>query len=319
MSLFRSSTTFGPVPSRRLGMSMGINNIPAKVCTYACIYCQLGSTTMLTKDRGEFYEPEKMYRAAQKQVAKALESGVKTDYLTFVPDGEPTLDIHLGKTIDLLKQLRIPIAVITNSSLIWRMDVREELAKADWVSVKIDAIDNRTWRRINRPEVFLQHFSILGGLVEFAKHFPGKLVTETMLIKDLNEGDDELRNIADFIAKLQPHTSYLSVPIRPPHEKWACRPDEGRLNRAFQIYYEKLPQVEYLIGYEGNAFAYTGDVEKDILSITAVHPMRRSAVEKLLAKAGEPWAIVEELVAAGNLKESLYEGHAYYLRTFGHT
>ena len=319
MSLFRSSTTFGPVPSRRLGMSMGINNIPAKVCSYTCIYCQVGSTTMLTKNRDDFYDPEKVYRAVQKQVGKALALGVKTDYLTFVPDGEPTLELHLGKTIDLLKQLCIPIAVITNSSLIWRMDVREELAKADWVSLKIDAIDDRIWRRINRPEAYLQHFSILGGMVEFAKHFSGQLVTETMLIKNLNEGDDELRDLTDFIAGLQPQAAYLSVPIRPPHEKWACRPDENRLNRAFQIYSEKLPQVEYLIGYEGNAFAYTGDVEKDILSITAVHPMRRSAVEKLLSKAGQPWALVDELVAAGNLKESLYEGHAYYLRTLGHT
>ena len=95
------------------------------------------------------------------------------------------------------------------------------------------------------------------------------------------------------------------------------RPDEDRLNKAFQIFSDKLPRVECLIGYEGNAFAFTGDAEKDLLSITAVHPMRKSAVEKLLSKAGEPWDLVENLIAAGDLKESLYEGHAYYLRTFG--
>lgn len=319
IDLFDSSKTFGPVPSRRLGMSLGINNIPAKVCTYACIYCQVGRTTMMTKNRGEFYDPENIYKAVRIKVAKALESGVQTDYLTFVPDGEPTLDINLGKTIDLLKPLGIPIGVITNSSLMWRTDVREELVRADWVSLKVDAVEDRTWRKINRPEAFLQHFSIKDGMVEFAKHFSGKLVTETMLIQNQNESDDHLRKLADFIAELEPHTSYLSIPTRPPLEKWAGKPNEDRLNRAFQIYSEKLPRVEYLIGYEGNAFAYTGDVEKDLLSITAVHPMRKSAVEKLLLEAGESWVLIDQLIATGNLKESVYEGHAYYLRMFGHT
>jgi len=143
-------------------------------------------------------------------------------------------------------------------------------------------------------------------------------VGRTMLIKDLNEDDDQLKDMADFIAQIKPQKAYLSIPIRPPLEKWVHRPDEDRLNRAFQIYSEKLPRVEYLIGYEGNAFAYTGDAEKDLLSITAVHPMRKSAVKKLLSKANEPWELVDHLIAAGDIKESLYEGHAYYLRTFGH-
>jgi len=317
MSIFSSSTAFGPVPSRRLGMSMGINNIPSKICSYACIYCQVGQTTLLQKNRCEFFKPEKILRDVQKRLAKTTKSGVKTDYLAFVPDGEPTLDINLGKTIDLLKPLGIPIAVITNSSLMWRTDVREELARADWVSLKIDAFDDRTWRRINRPEVFLQLQPMHGGMLEFTKHFSGKLVTETMLIKNKNESDDRLRELADFIAELGPHTAYLSIPTRPPLEKWAAKPDEDRLNRAFQIYSANLPRVEYLIGYEGNAFACTGDAEKDLLNITAVHPMRKSAVEKLLLKANEPWALVDRLIDAGDIKESMYEGHEYYLRTFG--
>ena len=316
MALFDTFKAYGPVPSRRLGMSLGINNIPAKVCTYACIYCQVGRTTMMTKNRDEFYDPQKIVKAVQRKLAKALESGVQADYLTFVPDGEPTLDINLGKAIELLKPLGIPIGVISNSSLLWREDVRQELAKADWVSLKVDAMEDRTWRRINRPEAYLQHFSIQGGIKEFVKHYSGRLVTETMLIKDLNDDDDQLGHMADFIAELKPHTAYIGIPIRPPVEKWAHRPDEDRLNQAFQIYSDKLAKVEYLIGYEGNAFAYTGNAQKDLLSITAVHPMRKSAVEKLLSKAGEPWALVDQLIAAGDIKESMYEGHAYYLRAF---
>ena len=319
MTLFSSSTTFGPVPSRRLGLSMGINNIPSKVCSYACIYCQVGQTTLLQKNRCEFFDPEKILKDVQKRLAKAAKSGIKTDYLAFVPDGEPTLDIHLGETIGRLKPLGIPIGVITNSSLMWRSDVREDLAEADWVSLKVDAVQKKIWRRINRPQTYLQLAPMQGGMLEFAKHFSNKLVTETMLIKNQNENDYHLRELADFITELGPHTAYLSIPIRPPWEKWAGKPDENRLNRAFQIFSEKLPRVEYLIGYEGNSFAYTGDVEKDLLSITAVHPMRKSAVEKLLSDAGEPWVLVDQLIAAGNLKKSVYDGHAYYLRTFGRT
>ncbi|MBW2296897.1 MAG: radical SAM protein [Deltaproteobacteria bacterium] len=311
------STTFGPVPSRRLGQSMGINNIPSKVCTYACIYCQVGQTSLMQKNRDAFYASKKIVKDAQNRLAKAKKSGVPVDFLTFVPDGEPTLDIHLGETIDLLKPLGIPIAVITNSSLMGRMDVSAELARADWVSLKVDAVQANIWRKINRPQAFLQLAPMHTGMLEFAKNFSGKLVTETMLIRDLNESDDHLRALTDFLKELHPHTAYLSIPTRPPLEQWARRPSEDRLNRAYQIFSEKLPQVEYLIGYEGNAFAYTGDVAEDILNITAVHPMRKSAVSRLLSKAGATWEIVDRLVASRDLVVSEYEGHSFYIRKFG--
>ena len=143
--------SFGPVPSRRLGKSLGINNIPAKVCTYSCVYCQVGRTTAMPLDRRLFYPPEEIFRDVQGRLAKAKEASETVDYLTFVPDGEPTLDINLGKAIMLLKSLDVPVGVITNGSLLWRDDVREALGKADWVSLKIDAVQEGIWRQINRP------------------------------------------------------------------------------------------------------------------------------------------------------------------------
>ena len=122
---------FGPVPSRRLGRSMGVNNIPPKVCTYACVYCQLGRTTDMGIQRCTFHGPEEILDAVRDKVQKAGQSGEPIDYLTFVPDGEPTLDVRLGREIELLRALGIKIAVITNASLIWREDVREDLRKAD--------------------------------------------------------------------------------------------------------------------------------------------------------------------------------------------
>ena len=125
---------FGPVPSRRLGRSLGINNIPPKVCTYSCVYCQLGRTIKMKVERGAFYEPDEILQDVHDKVEKAREAGEVIDYLTFVPDGEPTLDINFGREIELLRPLGIKIAVITNSSLIWREDVREALMKAERIA-----------------------------------------------------------------------------------------------------------------------------------------------------------------------------------------
>ncbi|HIC92765.1 MAG TPA: radical SAM protein, partial [Anaerolineae bacterium] len=124
---------FGPVPSRRLGRSLGVNNIPPKVCTYSCVYCQLGRTTGMQVKRQTFYRPGELLRDVEEKVRSARGAGEAIDYLTFVPDGEPTLDLGLGRAIELLRPLGIKIAVLTNASLLWREDVREELMRADWV------------------------------------------------------------------------------------------------------------------------------------------------------------------------------------------
>ena len=307
--------SFGPVPSRRLGRSLGVNNIPPKTCTYSCMYCQVGKTTRMQVDRTQFYAPEKIYADVRKKVENAQKKGESVDYLTFVPDGEPTLDANLGQEIDLLKSLGLKIAVITNGSLIWRKDVREDLAKADWVSFKIDSTSEKTWRRINRPHKTLKMAAILGGLLEFAERYSGKLVTETMLLQNINDSANSARKIAGFLKHLQPVKVYLAVPTRPPVEKWVRPPDEDVVNETFQILNEKPFKVEYLIGYEGNAFAFTGNVKEDLLSITAVHPMRQDAVNKFLMRAGVDCRIIEKLMAQGQIVETKYRGQLFYMRT----
>ena len=305
---------FGPVPSRRLGRSLGINNIPPKICTYSCVYCQLGRTIEMQVKRRAFYEPKEILRAVQEKVGKARESGERIDYLTFVSDGEPTLDVNLGREIELLQPLGIRIAVITNGSLVWHEDVREELAKADWVSLKVDAASEQIWRRVDRPHKTLRLAAIQEGMLQFAESYSGKLVTETMLVTGLNDGEDHLREVAEFLARLRPDVAYLAIPTRPPAEEWAQPPDEDVINRAYQVLGEGLEHVEYLIGYEGNAFAFTGNVEQDLLSITAVHPMREDAVDEFLGKARADWSTVHQLVAQDRLVETEYGGHRFFLR-----
>jgi wyosine [tRNA(Phe)-imidazoG37] synthetase (radical SAM superfamily) len=264
-------------------------------------------------DRRAFYDPEEVLRDVQDKVEKARATGETIDYLTFVPDGEPTLDVNLGREITLLRRLG-PVAVITNGSLIWREDVREELAQADWVSLKVDAASEETWRRVNRPHRSLQLASIQAGMLEFARDYKGELVTETMLVKGVNDSVDGLRKVAGFLGRLQPDRAYLAIPTRPPAEEWAQPPGEETVNRAYQVLTEKVGHVEYLIGYEGNAFAFTGNVEEDLLSITAVHPMREDAVDEFLARADADWVVVRQLVAQDQLVETEYGGRQFYLR-----
>jgi wyosine [tRNA(Phe)-imidazoG37] synthetase (radical SAM superfamily) len=312
---------FGPVPSRRLGRSLGINNIPPKVCTYSCVYCQVGRTSEMPVARRRFYDPEEVVQDVQAQVRQATEAGERIDYLTFVPDGEPTLDVHLGREIELLRPLGIPIAVITNGSLLWREDVRADLAKADWVSLKVDVVREDVWRRVDRPRRSLRLSAILDGALTFAANYPGTLVTETMLVEGVNDGEECIREVSSFLARLRPDAAliaYLSVPTRPPAERWVRAPDEAVINRAYQILRSKVRRVEYLIGYEGNLFAFTGSLEDDLLSITAVHPMREDAVDELLTRAGAGWPAVRGLVARGQLVETAYGGHTFYVRKLDH-
>ena len=305
---------FGPVPSRRLGRSLGINNIPPKACTYSCVYCQVGRTSDMRVGRRPFYDPDDVVQDVRIKVRQATEAGEKIDYLTFVPDGEPTLDIHLGREIELLRPLGIPIGVITNASLLWREDVRADLLRADWVSLKVDAVSETIWRQVDRPRRSLQLAAILEGAIEFARLYQGQLVTETMLVEGVNDGEDCMDEVSAFLARLQPDIAYLSIPTRPPAEKRVHAPGEGAINRAYQTLSEQVQRVEYLIGYEGNAFAFTGHVEDDLLSITAVHPMREDAVQEFLARAGADWSTVRGLVDRGQLVETAFRDHKFYVR-----
>jgi len=306
---------FGPVPSRRLGRSLGINNIPPKICSYSCIYCQLGRSLNMMMDRKVFFQPEWILKEVKQEVSEVKRIDETVDYLTFVPDGEPTLDLNLGKEISLIKQeFDIKVAVITNSSLIWRNDVKYELMNADLLSFKIDAVTKDIWKRIDRPYGKLELDKIMDGILKFSQSYQGKLITETMLIKGINDGKNCLRDIADFIAKIDPDIAYVSIPTRPPAESWVKAPEEESINLGYQIFSKRIKDVEYLIGYEGNAFSFTGDIENDILSITSVHPMREDAVEEFLKKANGDWAIVKDLISQGKIIELKYKGKAFYIR-----
>jgi len=311
--------TFGPIPSRRLGRSLGINNIPPKSCSYSCVYCQVGPTYQCEIEPREFYSPREILAQVESALAAAERAGTKIDYLTFVPDGEPTLDINLAESIGLLRPLGFKIAVISNASLIWRKEIRERLMQADWLSLKVDTTREDLWRCINRPHPELRLQRILDGILEMGEIFNGELTTETMLVDGINDGDESVLAVGAYLERLNPVKAYLAIPIRPGAEAGTRPPAEDRINRAFQLLVKRLPQIELLIGYEGNAFSSTGDLAEDLLAITSVHPMRESAVKALLRESGGEWKIVDRLLREGRIKETEYQGRKFYLRAYSNS
>jgi wyosine [tRNA(Phe)-imidazoG37] synthetase (radical SAM superfamily) len=308
------SIAFGPVPSRRLGRSLGINNVPVKTCSYSCVYCQVGPTARPELERKEYFAPDEVVAAVSGHVRALRDRGEPMDFLTFVPDGEPTLDRHLGDEIDGLGSLGIPVAVISNSSLIWREDVRATLRRAAWVSLKVDAVEPDAWRRVNRPHPALDLDDVLEGIGRFAKQFDGELVTETMLVRGVNDSSEAVDALGDYLAGIRPRVAYLAVPTRPPSEPWVRPASPETVESAFRRLSERLPRVELLTTYEGEVFGATGDAVGDLLAITAVHPLREDAVRALLGREGADPQVLDRLLEEGALRPVEYRGHTFYVR-----
>jgi len=288
--------------------------VSRKACSYTCVYCQVGPTTEKIIEPKTFFTPAQIHAAVARHVHKLRQRGLPVDYLTFVPEGEPTLDSNLGESIDRLRELGIPVAVISNSTLLWRSEVRERLARADLVSVKVDAVHGDAWRRINLPHRDLSLDTILHGIQTFAADFDGTLITDTMLIAGMNDDRASLEDTAAFLAGISPATAYLAVPIRPTTVQQVHATDQAGLVRAHEIFAAHLPSVELLTGHEPGEFAHTGDARDDLLAITAVHPMREEDVRQLLGKDHAAWEVVETLLAEGTLEVVEYGGLPYYLR-----
>ncbi len=266
--------------------------------------------------RQAFYQPEEILHEAEFKLKQLNDVNKEADYFSFVPDGEPTLDINLGKIIRLLKPYGVKIAVITNASILWMDDVKEDLIDADWVSVSIDAVDEKTWHIIDRPHGSLRHQDILNGIIEFSKVFKGSLVTETMFVQDMNDSDEQIGKIAKQIALIDPQKSYFLVPTRPPAESSIKRSAVGRLKKAVAITRGiSGTDVECITGdEEEEGFFFSDDIAEDILSIASVHPIREEIIRKLIDRRNAHFEIVTELLDRGDLVKYNFEGKSFYRR-----
>jgi wyosine [tRNA(Phe)-imidazoG37] synthetase (radical SAM superfamily) len=264
------SLVFGPIPSRRLGWSLGINNLPTKICSYSCIYCQLGPTDYISLKRRAFFTPDKVYNEIAKKINQLQKADKPIDYITFVPNGEATIDINLGSTIEKIREFGIKVAVVTNSSLMWVKTVQEDLMKADWVSIKIDSAFENIWEKINRPHNFLKFKRIIQGLEEFAWSFKGILAVETMFVKNINDNLDSMIRTAELIKYINPEKTYLLVPTKSSVERWVKIPDKIQLNEALQVFSNLNINAELFIRTKTIHLPLTSGIKKELLDFSSV-------------------------------------------------
>ncbi len=308
--LTERNRTFGPVPSRRLGKSLGVNNLEGKTCTCSCVYCQAGRTQNLTVERRAFYEPEKLIE----EVIRVFEA-TEPDVVSFVPSGEPTLDINLGKVASVLKDAGVPLAILTNGTLLFREDVREDLMPFDVVSLKVDVGSEELFRKVNRPHASLSLREVREGMLDFSEEYGGTLITETMLVDGVNDGISNAESVVEFLLELDPEKAYISIPIRPPAEPWVRPPPEERVLSVYELFRRKLGnRVFLLVEYEKPDFTLLGDIERELLSLTTSHPLRTDYALRILAKKGlDAEEVLQNLLKRGLLREVEYRGHKFLM------
>lgn len=266
---------FGPVPSRRLGNSLGLSPIPPKTCNYSCTYCQLGRTNHMTGSRQAFYPVEEIIG----EFELYLKDADKFDVVTIVGEGEPTLYAGLGELIDQVKQRTDkPVAVITNGALLWDPQVRKELAQCDIVLPSLDAWDEETFRAVDRPLGSLDFQKIQQGLVDFSHEYTGQLWVEIMLCGGVNDSQDSIDHFAQILQKIRYDRVYINTPVRPPAEPdvRVASPD------SIQYAVEKLGAISIDMLSAGSFFSEIPDDYEAILSIIARHPMNQFEVASFL-------------------------------------
>jgi len=206
---------YGPVPSRRLGLSLGVDIVPVKVCTLDCIYCQVGRTTEKTIERKDYIPIEEVLAELQER----LDQGLKADYITISGSGEPTLNSRLGELIDAIKKLTdIPVAILTNGTLLYRQDVRANCAKADIVLPSLDAGDEQAFQRVNRPHKDISIEKLISGLCAFRDEFAGQIWLEIFFVEGVNTDIEQIAKINDAIGRIRPDKVQLNTAVRPTAE-----------------------------------------------------------------------------------------------------
>jgi wyosine [tRNA(Phe)-imidazoG37] synthetase (radical SAM superfamily) len=282
MGEYKMKMVYGPVPSRRLGRSLGVNPIPFKTCNYSCVYCQLGRTTHRTNQRKDFFPPGELLNEI-KRVIEPESSHSEIDFVTFVGEGEPTLCKSLGWLIKKTKEIAdIPIAVDTNGSLLHREDIRNDLSQADVVMPSLDAGTAETFRKINRPHRGIDFEAVVEGMGWFRQEYDGEIWVEVMLVKELNDSEEELKALKSILEKIEPDRIYINVPIRPPAEPWAVPPNKDAIALARSILGDV--NVIDITGEETGEFSTEGftNPEEAILAIIRRHPMREEQVIETL-------------------------------------
>lgn len=299
---------YGPVPSRRLGYSLGVDILPFKTCTLNCIYCQLGATPKKAQRRKDFFP----HNDILKEIDAAIKSGRQIDTITFSGSGEPTLNAGLGNLIRRIKKItKIPVAVLTNSTLLSLKSVRGALKAADLVVPSLDAATQDIFEKINRPPSSLKVNKIIRGLKLFRRDFSGKIWLEIMLVKGVNNSPSQIKEFKNIISVIKPDRVQLNTVVRPPAE-----------SRAKPLSREELEGIRRTIGDRVEIIAdfdpklqasASRNINEDICDMAKRRPVTvKDIADSLGCPRGEISNHVNELLAQNKLRRRMHKGKTYY-------
>ncbi len=304
---------YGPVPSRRLGRSLGIDLVPFKTCTYDCVYCQLGRTTNKTIKRGNYVAVEDVLTELEQKLA----AGDTPDYISLAGSGEPTLNSGIGELISKIRNLTdIPLAVLTNGSLLWMTDVQDELMGADLVLPSLDAGNGHLFRYVNRPHDGISFERMVDGIAGFTKRFSGEVWLEVLLLAGVTGIPSEMKKISALTRKIGPARVQLNTVSRPPAEGFALAvpPDRMPTLKSF------IPGVVDIISEnerdEAHVRVSNEARETDILSLLRRHPCTSEDVAAGLGiHINEALKFLEALIASGKAHTTVVERRYFYTVT----
>lgn len=308
----KKSLIYGPVASRRLGRSLGVDIVPYKICTYDCIYCQIGRTPETTVDRRAYITVDQIID----QLRGKLDSDIRPDYITLGGSGEPTLNSEIGAIIRRIKEItKIPVAVLTNGSLLSAPEVSEEIVAADVVLPSLDAYDPLTFEKINRPHASITYETMISGLSRFRNAYGGQIWLEVFLIAGINATPEAMKAFMREIEKIRPDRIHLNTAVRPPAE-----PHVGKVPP------EELAQLAKMLGDHAEVIAeHThadpagtrhSDAVSEILNLLARRPC---TIEDLAAGLKQaPTAVIKHLdllMREGRIAPRCIDGKTYYLQS----
>lgn len=298
---------FGPVPSRRLGRSLGVDLMPFKICSFDCIFCQLGRTTKKTIKREEYVPVDEVIR----ELDEWLKAGGVADYITLSGSGEPTLNSQFGKVIEFARNATtIPVALLTNGSLLSDPDVRTQAAKANVVKVSRSAWDSLSFEHVNRPHRDLAFKNTIEGIREFRKMFSGEIWVEIFIMEGVNSLPTDVARIAEFVNDIKPNRIQLNTAVRPPAEDFVKAVPQNLLMKLAGLF---SPTAEVIAEFSSTQSASVHANEETILAMLT----RRPCTSEQIASAfdmhqNEVAKYIGKLMRTGRIQVQNKAGHAHY-------
>ncbi len=301
---------YGPVPSRRLGRSLGVDLVPFKTCTFDCVYCQLGRTTNKTVERREYVDAEEILA----EVKERLSGGTSPDYITIAGSGEPTLNSAIGIIISGIKEVTdVPVVVLTNGSLLWRQDVQDDLMTADIVIPSLDAGDEDMFFYINRPhpDIFFEH--LIDGIASFSERFRGEVWLEVMLLSGITGLPNEAKKIAALAGRIAPERIQLNTVSRPPAEDFAFPLSDNQMSLIREVFPENT-EIVCNKKHGGHDYPDVFEAEdREILLMISRRPCTvQDIAEGLRVNILELYKRLDELIAAGKARRIIAGGQTFF-------